>query len=133
MYPLDLWFNYYLDYTCILILPIETDHLDRYVKILIAVTVMLFVLIQLEAMTVSAMMAMMELASTAQVCHNGFVIYRCVTVYLPKAVIHHVDVDECDRDLDECSINAQCTDTMGSYNCTCNIGYDGNGFNCTSL
>ena len=73
MYPLDLWFNYYLDYTCILILPIETDHLDRYVKILIAVTVMLFVLIQLEAMTVSAMMAMMELASTAQVCHNGFV------------------------------------------------------------
>ena len=62
-----------LDYTCILILPIETDHLDRYVKILIAVTVMLFVLIQLEAMTVSAMMAMKELASTARVCHNGFV------------------------------------------------------------
>ena len=42
-------------------------------KILIAVILMLYVLIQLEAMTVSAMMAMKEMASTAQVCHNDFV------------------------------------------------------------
>ena len=37
---------------------------------------------------------------------------------LTQNVIQHGDIDECDRDL---SINAQCTDTMGSYNCTCNI------------
>ena len=60
------------------------------------------------------------------------VMYGCVTAYLPETIIHHVDIDECDRGIDECSINAQCLDTMGSYNCTCNIGYDGNGFNCTS-
>jgi len=42
-------------------------------KILIAVILMLNVLIQLEAMTVSAMMAMKEMASTAQVGHNGIV------------------------------------------------------------
>ena len=101
-------------------------------KILIAVILMLFVLIQLEAMTVSAMMAMKEMASTAQVCHNGCVMYGCVTAYLPETIIHPVDIDECDRGIDECSINAQCLDTMGSYNCTCNIGYDGNGVNCTS-
>ena len=39
-------------------------------KILIAVTLMLNVLIQSEAMTVSAMMAMKEMASTAQVGQN---------------------------------------------------------------
>ena len=47
-------------------------------------------------------------------------------------ILHRVDVDECARGIDECSINALCTDTVGSYYCTCDIGYDGNGFNCTS-
>ena len=28
--------------------------------------------------------------------------------------------------------NTQCTDTIGSYNCTCNSGYEGNGFTCAS-
>ena len=37
-------------------------------KCLITVIVMLSVLIQLEAMTVSAMMAMKEMVSTVQVC-----------------------------------------------------------------
>ena len=31
-----------------------------------------------------------------------------------------------------CDENAQCTDTPGSFNCTCNPGYEGNGLNCTS-
>ena len=44
-------------------------------KILIAVILMPNVWIQLEAITVSAMMAMKEMASTAQVGHNGMVYY----------------------------------------------------------
>ena len=42
------------------------------------------------------------------------------------------DVDECARNLHNCSMNANCTDNPGNYTCTCNEGYDGNGFNCTS-
>ena len=26
-----------------------------------------------------------------------------------------------------------CNNTMGSYNCSCNSGYEGNGFNCTGM
>ena len=99
-------------------------------KTSIAVILMLNVLIQLEAMTVSAMMAMKEMATTAQVGISG-ILYGTASM-LVKTILHYVDVDECARGIDECSMNAQCTDTMGSYNCTCNIGYDGNGFNCTS-
>ena len=44
------------------------------VKISMCVMVMLNVLIQLDAMTVNAMMAMKEMASTAQVCHHNLYI-----------------------------------------------------------
>jgi len=48
-------------------------------KILIAVILMLNVLIQLEVMTVSAMMAMKEMASTAQVGQNCLIQVRMYT------------------------------------------------------
>ena len=32
---------------------------------------------------------------------------------------------------DNCSANAECLDTDGSYECQCLSGYDGDGFNCT--
>ena len=40
------------------------------------------------------------------------------------------DVNECSLQTDNCSTNAYCTDTEGSYNCTCNFGYTGNGVTC---
>ena len=46
--------------------------------------------------------------------------------------VQFVDINECIQDLSECDNNAQCTDTIGSYNCTCNSGYEGSGFTCTS-
>ena len=30
-----------------------------------------------------------------------------------------------------CHVNAFCNDTYGSYRCTCNSGFSGNGENCT--
>ena len=44
-----------------------------------------------------------------------------------------LDVDECDLDTDDCHVNATCNNTFGSYTCECNIGYTGDGFNCTGM
>ena len=42
------------------------------------------------------------------------------------------DVDECSAGTDNCAAEATCTNTDGSYICTCNTGYTGDGVTCTS-
>ena len=41
-------------------------------------------------------------------------------------------MNECALGLDNCNANAACADTEGSFACTCNQGYEGNGVTCTS-
>ena len=36
-------------------------------------------------------------------------------------------------DISYCHVHAFCTNTIGGYNCTCNEGYEGDGFNCTDI
>ena len=46
------------------------------------------------------------------------------------------DINECPSpgvDTHNCSGNASCTDTDGSYTCMCNAGYTGDGFVCESM
>ena len=40
------------------------------------------------------------------------------------------DIDEC-KGNHSCHVNATCKNTKGSYVCTCNPGYVGNGSDCT--
>ena len=40
-------------------------------------------------------------------------------------------MNECALNMSRCDENANCTNTDGSYNCSCNHGYEGDGFNCT--
>jgi len=42
------------------------------------------------------------------------------------------DIDECELGIDNCHVNATCTDVIGSFVCTCNNGFEANGVNCTS-
>lgn len=42
------------------------------------------------------------------------------------------DIDECMRSTDMCHENATCHNINGSYLCSCNPGWSGNGFNCSS-
>ena len=42
-----------------------------------------------------------------------------------------IDLNECDLNYDGCDGNATCNDTDGSYECTCNDGYTGDGFSCS--
>ena len=37
------------------------------------------------------------------------------------------DVNECMEGTDSCHTNADCTDTVGSFQCTCSPGYSGDG------
>ena len=42
-----------------------------------------------------------------------------------------LDINECTTNADDCDPNAFCTDTNGSFNCTCDPAYTGNGTSCT--
>ena len=43
------------------------------------------------------------------------------------------DIDECVSGTHECDVNAQCINTVGSYNCTCKNGYSGDGRSCSGI
>ena len=45
----------------------------------------------------------------------------------------HLDVDECLENKDNCHVDATCNNTIGSFTCSCNIGYSGNGTFCQGL
>ena len=42
-----------------------------------------------------------------------------------------LDVDECKIDLAQCGENANCTNTIGSFQCTCKPGFAGSDNECT--
>ena len=75
-------------------------------------------------------------ASTATV-HKAFkemehfvmvLFYLCIYIELIWDVA--ADVDECQDPDAVCDINANCSNTYGSYFCTCRTGYTGNGSQC---
>ena len=43
-----------------------------------------------------------------------------------------IDTNECEGPDHLCAVNATCMNTRGSYNCTCEPGFEGDGFyNCS--
>jgi len=55
-------------------------------------------------------------------CNTGFSGPNCAS-----------DVNECDLDLDNCDVNATCTNIPGGFVCSCNVGYAGDGVTCIPL
>ena len=54
------------------------------------------------------------------------------SLYSMISLIYSTDINECISGSAECHDNATCSNSDGSYECTCDIGFSGDGFNCTS-
>ena len=57
----------------------------------------------------------------------------CNTYPISTPSFYHTDIDECAKEIDNCHMDADCSNTDGSFNCTCQDGYKGNGTNCTGM
>jgi len=52
---------------------------------------------------------------------------------LRRMMCVHVDIDECATNKGGCNTLASCSNTPGSFTCTCNKGYKGNGITCKGM
>ena len=65
-------------------------------------------------------------AHTHRVCVCACIVRVCNHVFY---IYPHPDIDECLMDV--CHVNATCSNTAGSYECTCQSGFSGDGLTCT--
>ena len=68
-------------------------------------------------------------ASTKMATETFFKLYLC-QFYLFCGYSAALDVNECLEGTDDCSDHALCSNTVGSFTCTCNDGYEGDGKTC---
>ena len=59
---------------------------------------------------------------------NTLLLYSGISSQPPRVIFS--DVNECQNGESKCSVNANCKNTIGSYNCKCKSGYNGNGRTC---
>ena len=62
-----------------------------------------------------------------------FSLYNSEALIVPLSLLTSscsIDVDECSNDVYPCDSNANCTNNDGSFLCTCQTGYTGNGLSC---
>ena len=46
---------------------------------------------------------------------------------------YFLDLDECTTGSHSCDVNSVCQNTLGSYKCSCNAGYTGDGQPCNGI
>ena len=97
----------------------------------------LLVLIQLALITVhvSQDLVAMELivsVSSWVVCYK-FYLFFIAWFLLWLVVLFITDMNECNTTDHGCHVNASCNNFDGSYFCKCNLGFNGNGTNCSGI
>ena len=69
-----------------------------------------------------------KLAHVLETCfHAPLSYFYLITFY---TLLMFLDIDECSNGSHDCDVNANCTNTNGSYSCTCEEGYTGKGESC---
>ena len=78
------------------------------------------------ALLVYVLLAMLEMEHSAMVYTCSYTNYNLyyIVPYTPA------DINDCELELDNCSPNAACTNTMGSFECECLSGFSGDGMTC---
>ena len=60
-------------------------------------------------------------------------IYLCSIIQIKNDLFLHLDINECTLGTHQCNVNADCTNTDGGYTCACQIGFSGDGFECSGI
>ena len=83
------------------------------------VSVIIYIYIFFYIRIISIVVCLVSFSS----CLDYFVIISLLLQFL--------DMDECKSDISDCDVNANCTNTDGSYKCKCKAGYTGDGHSCS--
>ena len=68
------------------------------------------------------------LTCTSKKCVILMVVAKSGSIEYPFCI----DINECSEVLHNCDMNANCSDTDGSFTCTCREGFEGDGISCNS-
>ena len=71
---------------------------------------------------------MMMMMTISNKVNGNDIKYQCANVYFSE---HFADIDECSTNSHSCDVNAACSNVHGSYTCSCQVGYSGDGKTCT--
>ena len=63
-------------------------------------------------------------------CYGNKIIIIAKGEVCDYTLLSDLDIDECTTDMDNCAQKATCTNTDGSFSCTCDDGYTGYGVVC---
>lgn len=88
---------------------------------MIPVLVLLMLIVKILMVLSFAYVVMDSLETVLAVKVRFYFVYILFTIII-------ADINECDSS--PCDTNAECENTDGSFVCTCNIGYSGDGFTC---
>ena len=94
--------------------------------------------LQVEVYFVMRMPTVMTLMAVIIVCVKMATLEMDSTalVHVPVVLIYNIlscctDIDECAEQSDQCDeAHADCSNTIGSYECECNVGFTGDGRHC---
>ena len=72
----------------------------------------------------------MDINLRQKVCINRTLCNKWVCIKRVGTVNIILDIDECKEGSDNCHKYATCTNTIGSFTCKCNVGFEGDGVYC---